>query len=166
MHALLIKFIYIQSNPVITNPGCNDHFVKTNFLNCPDRTPIRLKIGYNEPLIIVNFWFSPLRGFVLTWFNCIKENKTRKWFINISKKWEMYIPVMGLAQATHLFAKSSPKQSAQYGLSSLDVKRWPARQVLQLVQQKHSLCQGSFRYVTPPLVIICNMKKYSIIELY
>lgn len=63
---------------------------------------------------------------------------------------------MGLEHATHLFAKSSPKQSAQYGLSSLDVNRWPARQVLQLLQQKHSLCQGSFRYVTPPLVMICK----------
>ena len=32
-------------------------------------------------------------------------------------------PVMGLAQAAHLFEKSSPKHSAQYGLSSRLVNR-------------------------------------------
>jgi len=36
------------------------------------------------------------------------------------------IPVIGLLQAVQRFENSSPKQSAQYGLSSLDVKRWPA----------------------------------------
>merc|ERR1719153_1092499 len=49
------------------------------------------------------------------------------------------IPVMGLLHAVHRFENSSPKQSAQYGLSSLEVK--------------HSRCQGSLRYVTPPCVI-------------
>lgn len=67
------------------------------------------------------------------------------------------IPVMGLLQAKHLFAKSSPKHSAQYGLSSRLVKRAPARLVWQCVQVKHSLCQGSFLYVTPPLVITCKV---------
>jgi hypothetical protein len=33
------------------------------------------------------------------------------------------IPVIGLLQAVQRLEKSSPKQSAQYGLSSLDVKR-------------------------------------------
>ena len=33
------------------------------------------------------------------------------------------VPVIGLLQAVQRFEKSSPKQSAQYGLSSLDVKR-------------------------------------------
>lgn len=33
------------------------------------------------------------------------------------------IPVIGLAQAMHRLAKSSPKHSAQYGFSSRDVKR-------------------------------------------
>jgi len=64
--------------------------------------------------------------------------------------------VIGLEQAVHLLAKSSPKQSAQYGLSSRDVNRCPARELLQLLQVKQSLCHGSFLYVTPPLVIICN----------
>lgn len=54
------------------------------------------------------------------------------------------IPVMGLQQEVHLLAKSSPKQSAQYGFSSREVKRWPARDVLQLVHVKHSRCHGSF----------------------
>jgi len=31
------------------------------------------------------------------------------------------IPVMGFAQAVHFFANSSPKHSAQYGFSSLEV---------------------------------------------
>lgn len=64
--------------------------------------------------------------------------------------------MIGLEQAVHLLAKSSPKQSAQYGLSSRDVNRCPARELLQLLQVKQSLCHGSFLYVTPPLVIICN----------
>merc|ERR1719264_1476287 len=33
------------------------------------------------------------------------------------------LPVMGFAQAVHLLEKSSPKQSAQYGLSSLEVNQ-------------------------------------------
>ena len=33
------------------------------------------------------------------------------------------LPVMGLQHALHLLANSSPKQSAQYGFTSLDVKR-------------------------------------------
>lgn len=63
------------------------------------------------------------------------------------------IPVIGLLHAKHLFAKSSPKHSAQYGLSSRLVKRAPAKLVWQCVHVKHSLCHGSFLYVTPPLVI-------------
>lgn len=53
-------------------------------------------------------------------------------------------PVMGLEQAVHLLAKSSPKQSAQYGFSSREVKRCPASDVLQWVHVKHSRCHGSF----------------------
>merc|ERR1719340_36247 len=34
------------------------------------------------------------------------------------------VPVVGLLHAVHRFENSSPKQSAQYGLSSLEVKRW------------------------------------------
>jgi hypothetical protein len=54
------------------------------------------------------------------------------------------IPVIGLTQEVHLLANNSPKQSPQYGFSSLDVKRCPASEVLQLVHVKHSLCHGSF----------------------
>lgn len=54
------------------------------------------------------------------------------------------MPVIGLTQAVQRLANSSPKHSAQYGLSSRLVKRAPAKLVLQLVQVKHSLCQGSF----------------------
>ena len=32
------------------------------------------------------------------------------------------LPVIGFAQAVHLLEKSSPKQSAQYGLSSLNIQ--------------------------------------------
>jgi len=70
--------------------------------------------------------------------------------------------VIGLEQAVHLLAKSSPKHSAQYGLSSRDVNRCPARELLQLLQVKQSLCHGSFLYVTPPLVMICN-KEFDIL---
>ena len=39
-------------------------------------------------------------------------------------EWSMHVlPVMGFAQAVHLLEKSSPKQSAQYGLSSLNINR-------------------------------------------
>ena len=55
-----------------------------------------------------------------------------------------HLPVMGLLHDVQRLAKSSPKQSAQYGFSSREVKRWPAREVLQLVHVKHSLCHGSF----------------------
>merc|ERR1719239_1850068 len=55
------------------------------------------------------------------------------------------IPVIGLLQAVQRLEKSSPKQSAQYGLSSLEVKRCPARDFWQWVQVKHSRCQGSLR---------------------
>merc|ERR550525_720294 len=60
------------------------------------------------------------------------------------------LPVIGLLHAWHRLEKSSPKQSAQYGLSSLEVNRCPARDFWQWVQVKHSRCQGSLRYVTPP----------------
>lgn len=66
-----------------------------------------------------------------------------------------HLPVIGLTHEVHLLANSSPKQSPQYGFSSLDVKRCPASEVLQWLHVKHSLCHGSFLYVTPPLVIIC-----------
>lgn len=66
---------------------------------------------------------------------------------------------MGLEQAVHLLAKSSPKHSAQYGFSSREVNRWPAKDELQLVQVKHSRCQGSLRYVTPPLLMICDTRQ-------
>ena len=33
-----------------------------------------------------------------------------------------FLPVIGFAQAVHLLEKSSPKQSAQYGLSSLNIR--------------------------------------------
>merc|ERR1719432_242140 len=84
------------------------------------------------------------------------------------------IPVMGLLQAVHRFEKSSPKQSAQYGLSSLEVNRCPARDFWQWVQVKHSRCQGSLRYVTPPCVItllhlmhfVANFSSYHLRVLY
>lgn len=66
------------------------------------------------------------------------------------------LPVIGFTHEVHLLANNSPKQSPQYGFSSLDVKRCPANDVLQWLHVKHSLCQGSFLYVTPPLVIICK----------
>lgn len=77
------------------------------------------------------------------------------------KKNRNAVPVIGLEQAVHLLAKSSPKHSAQYGLSSRDVNRCPARELLQLLQVKQSLCHGSFLYVTPPLVMICDREKES-----
>lgn len=72
------------------------------------------------------------------------------------------LPVIGLTQEVHLLANNSPKQSPQNGFSSLDVKRCPASEVLQLLHVKHSLCHGSFLYVTPPLVIICRVKKTTV----
>jgi hypothetical protein len=66
------------------------------------------------------------------------------------------IPVIGFTHEVHLLANNSPKQSPQNGFSSLDVKRCPASDVLQWLHVKHSLCQGSFLYVTPPLVIILS----------
>lgn len=79
-------------------------------------------------------------------------------------------PVIGLLQLAHLLAKSSPKQSAQYGLSSLLANFCPANWTLHLAHTKHSwnfkfksnfhfiswekrtdtLCHGSFLKVTPP----------------
>lgn len=64
-------------------------------------------------------------------------------------------PVIGFSQAVHLLEKSSPKQSAQYGLSSLLVNLCPASDFWQCVQVKHSRCHGSLRYVTPPWVMTC-----------
>lgn len=64
------------------------------------------------------------------------------------------VPVIGFVHAVHRLANSSPKQSAQYGLSSRLVKRCPANDVEQCVHVKHSRCHGSFLYVTPPDVII------------
>lgn len=55
------------------------------------------------------------------------------------------LPVMGFEHAVHLFEKSSPKHSAQNGLSSLEVNLWPARDFWQWVQVKHSRCHGSLR---------------------
>lgn len=54
------------------------------------------------------------------------------------------IPVIGSVQAVQRLANSLPKQSAQHGLSSRLVKRWPAKFLLQWVHVKHSLCHGSF----------------------
>lgn len=55
-----------------------------------------------------------------------------------------FLPVMGFSQAVQRFANSSPKQSAQYGLSSRLVNRCPASEVWQWLQVKHSRCHGSF----------------------
>lgn len=68
------------------------------------------------------------------------------------------LPVIGFVHDVHLLAKSSPKQSAQYGWSSRLVKRWPANEVEQWVHVKHSRCHGSFLYVTPPEVIIWKVR--------
>lgn len=57
----------------------------------------------------------------------------------------LHLPVIGFSQEVHLFANKSPKHSAQYGLSSLEVNLCPAKQESHLVQVKHSLCHGSFR---------------------
>lgn len=56
----------------------------------------------------------------------------------------LLLPVIGLVHAVQRLAKSSPKQSAQYGFSSRDVKRWPANDIWQLLHVKHSRCHGSF----------------------
>jgi len=61
-------------------------------------------------------------------------------------------PVIGLLQLVHLLAKSSPKQLAQYGLSSLLANFWPAKGAEQFAQRKQDLCQGSPLKVTPPVV--------------
>merc|ERR1711962_144840 len=61
--------------------------------------------------------------------------------------------VMGLEHWKHFLAKSSPKQLAQYGFSSLEVKRSPASDFLQLEHVKQSRWYGSFLYVTPPAEI-------------
>ena len=52
------------------------------------------------------------------------------------------LPVIGLLQEVHLFANSSPKQLAQYGLSFLEANFCPARTHPQLVQRKHSRCHA------------------------
>lgn len=70
----------------------------------------------------------------------------------------IHLPVIGFVHAVHLLANNSPKHSAQYGLSSRLVKRWPAKDVEQWVHVKHSRCHGSFLYVTPPDVIICSLR--------
>lgn len=67
--------------------------------------------------------------------------------------------MIGLVHEVQRLANSSPKHSAQYGFSSLEVNRCPASEVLQWVHVKHSRCQGSFLYVTPPWVIICKSTK-------
>ena len=53
-----------------------------------------------------------------------------------------FLPVIGLLQDVHLFANSSPKQLAQYGLSFLEANFCPARTHPQLVQRKHSRCHA------------------------
>ena len=58
---------------------------------------------------------------------------------NINSSYFTISPVIGLEQALHLLEKSCAKQSAQKGLSSLEVNLWPARILSQLVQVKHSL---------------------------
>jgi hypothetical protein len=44
----------------------------------------------------------------------------------INKKKRLFLPVIGFMQDEHFFANNFPKQSEQYGCSSLEVKRCPA----------------------------------------
>lgn len=82
-------------------------------------------------------------------------NPTRKHkYTLLSTSNTSVLPVIGLLQASHFLAYRLPKHLRQYGVSSLEVKCWPASCVLQLVHTKHSLCQGSSRYVTPPLASV------------
>ena len=53
-------------------------------------------------------------GFVRTTASSMPVNQD-----NEGREVEAALPVIGFAQAVHLLEKSSPKQSAQYGLSSL-----------------------------------------------
>jgi len=69
------------------------------------------------------------------------------------------IPLICLLQAEHFFEKSCSAQSAQYGLSWRDVKLRPAKGWWQCEQVKHSLCHGSLRYVTPPVVTACMVRQ-------
>ena len=61
-------------------------------------------------------------------------------------------------QDEHFFANNFPKQSEQYGLSSLEVKRCPANDWWQFVHVKHSRWNGWFLYVTPPWEITLKAK--------
>lgn len=85
--------------------------------------------------------------------NSLKYNDLCRYNM-FSNNFFKHLPVIGFVHDVHLLAKSSPKQSAQYGWSSRLVKRWPANEVEQWVHVKHSRCHGSFLYVTPPEVII------------
>lgn len=63
---------------------------------------------------------------------------------------------MGLSQAAHFWAYRLLKHFTQYGSSPCVVKGCPASWTLQPVHKKHSLCQGSSLYVTPPWTKICE----------
>ena len=93
-------------------------------------------------------------------------------FIIEEKKiqWQKILPVIGLLQAKHFFAKSRAKQSAQNGFSSRDVNRWPANEFRQFVHVKHSRClkkrtdrissvravQVFFSFFLPWLILVCH----------
>lgn len=65
-----------------------------------------------------------------------------------SKTKNKRLPVIGLLQAKHFFAKSRAKQSAQNGLSSREVNRWPANEFRQFVHVKHSRCLQTHQFTT------------------
>lgn len=84
--------------------------------------------------------------FLLCWFDYRAGRSTTCNRRNIIA-WNtaVLLPVMGLVQASHFLAYRLPKHLRQYGLSSREVKCWPASCDLQLVHTKHSLCHGSSR---------------------
>ena len=65
-------------------------------------------------------------------------------------------------QCEHFLANNLPKQSEQYGWSSLEVNRCPASEFRQFVHVKHSRWNGWFLYVTPPWEMTWNLKWISL----
>ena len=101
-----------------------------------------------------NFWFKI--WFLEFYFSFPLGNHDDDWHDHIMVMKEPTVspnslPAMGLVQTQHLLAKTVVKHSIQHGWLSFEVNFCPANWVEQFMQVKHSLCQCSLRYVTPPV---------------
>ena len=90
-----------------------------------------------------------------------RNDYNKYYYYDYSQTADACQPVIGLSHLQHFLAKSAPKQSMQWGLSSLIVYFSAPRGLLQFVQQKHSLWNGESLHFRPPLLITCNQQSIS-----